>query len=356
MVRPARLLSLATALPPHRIAQSEVRAWAEAHFAARGYPIDPLLSAYDNAGIAERRAALPLDWCGAPHGWRERSEVFREAGLDLLQEAAERCLNEAGLKPDAVDAILTVSSTGISTPSLEALLMDRMAFRHDVERLPVFGLGCAGGVAGMAQAARLAQARPGSRVLLLTLELCALNFREGDVSKGNVIATVLFGDGAAAALFSTDGPAEAPALLADAQHRWPGSEDVMGWSVEEDGLGVIFSRDIPRLIERDMAPVLEGFLEREGLSVADLAHTACHPGGAKVLTALEGVLGGAPGGLAHERAVLGRCGNMSSPTALFVLRDLLDAESGTLKGPTLSLALGPGFSAALALLGPGEEA
>jgi alkylresorcinol/alkylpyrone synthase len=353
MTASAKLLALSTALPPHRIPQEAVKDWARAHFEGRGFPIAPLLSAYDNAGIAERRSALPLDWYGGAHGWVERSALYREAGLDLLQEAAERCLEEAGLEAAQVDSLLLVSSTGVATPSLDALLTDRLPFREDLERLPVFGLGCAGGVAGLGQAAKLAEARPGQRVLLLTLELCALNFRAEDMTKGNVIATVLFGDGAAAALISTEGPEEAPELLGSAQHRWPGTAEVMGWRVEEDGLGVVFSRDIPNIIRSKAAPVIERFLARYGLSTETLAHSACHPGGAKVIAALESVLGRQRGELRHERAVLERCGNMSSPTALFVLRDLLDSEPEGLRGPTFSLALGPGFSAALLLLGPG---
>ena len=353
MTREAKLLSLSTALPPYRIPQDSVRDWAQRHFESRGFPIGPLLSAYDNAGIDERRSALPLEWYEAPHGWVERSAHYSEAGLALLEKAAGDCLAEAGIGADAVDSILLVSSTGVATPSLDALLMDRMPFRPTVERLPVFGLGCAGGVAGMGQAARLAQARPGAKVLLLALELCALNFRGGDLSKGNVIATVLFGDGAAAALFSTEGPAGAPRLTAAAQHRWPGTGDVMGWRVEEDGLGVVFSRDIPAIIRREAGPVIDGFLAGQGLTASGLAHIACHPGGAKVVAALEEVLGRPEGSLACERAVLRHCGNMSSPTALFVLKTLLEQESGRLKGPTYSMALGPGFTAAQVLFQPG---
>jgi alkylresorcinol/alkylpyrone synthase len=352
----AKLLSMATALPEHRLSQEWVRDWAHRHFGSHGFPITALLSAYDNAGVEERWAAMPPEWYGQPHGWIERSDIYSRIGLDLMEAAARDCLTAAGMEASDVDSLLFISSTGVATPSLDALLMDRLPFREDVQRLPVFGLGCAGGVIGLGQAAGLAEAQPGKRVLLLALELCSLNFREDDLTKGNVIATVLFGDGAAAALVSCDGPDAAPRLTASAQHRWPESRGVMGWSIEEDGLGVIFSRDIPAIIRSDARSVVEKFLEDRGMTSHDIVHTACHPGGAKVVSALEAVLQRQQGDLQHEREVLRKFGNMSSPTALFVLSHLLEAEDWELKGPTFSLALGPGFTCAQQLLEPGHRA
>jgi alkylresorcinol/alkylpyrone synthase len=306
-----------------------------------------LVPAYANAGIETRHSCVPLGWYEREVGWRERNALYLENALDLLERAARQCLGDGGVRAEEVDAVVTVSSTGIATPSLDARLMDRLPFRSDVERLPVFGLGCAGGVIGLARAATLAQAKPGARVLLLVVELCGLTFRRGDASKSNIIATALFGDGAAAVLLGTGSADRGPRITAAAEHTWPDSLDVMGWNVEDDGLGVLFSRDIPNLIRRDFAPALDGFLVRQGLTRVDLDGLACHPGGMKVLSALEEIFGLPEGGMSAAREVLRRYGNMSAPTALFVLERVL--ADGT-RGRILLTALGPGFTAAFAIV------
>jgi alkylresorcinol/alkylpyrone synthase len=241
-------------------------------------------------------------------------------------------------------------TTGIATPSLDARLMGHLPFRRDIERLLVFALGCCGGVLGLGRAAAMARAGPGRRVLLLVVELCALTFRAGDRSKSNIVATALFGDGAAAALLSTAPEDRGGAVLESwGEYTWPDSLDVMGWNVEDDGLGVLFSRDIPSLVRQDFAPVLDDFLTRQSLRRGDIAVPACHPGGAKVVAALEEVFARAPGGLTAARRILRDFGNMSAPTVLFVLRDVLAGSPG---GPILATAFGPGFTAGFALLRP----
>jgi alkylresorcinol/alkylpyrone synthase len=186
-------------------------------------------------------------------------------------------------------------------------------------------------------------------VLLLVVELCALTFRPDDTSKSNVVATALFGDGAAAALVSTHPDDRGPALTGWGEHTWPDSLEVMGWRVEDDGLGVLFARDIPTLVQRDYGAVLDGFLADHGLTRRQLAGTACHPGGAKVLSALEEVFALPEGGMTAARAVLRDYGNMSAPTALFVLKQVLADPPD---GPILASALGPGFTAGFVLLDP----
>jgi alkylresorcinol/alkylpyrone synthase len=264
----------------------------------------------------------------------------------LLKEAAEHCLDRAGVSFDEIDAVVTVSTTGIATPSLDAQLMEVLPFRRDLQRLPVFGRGCAGGVTGLARAAALARAAPGSKVLLLVVELCGLTFRAQDLSKSNIIATALFGDGAAAALLSTSGAG--PRVKGWGEHTWPQSLDVMGWTVKDDGLGVLFSRDIPTLVRDELRQAADRFLARHGLNRLDLAGYICHPGGAKVLDALEDAFELPHGALAHARATLRDYGNMSAVTVLFVLERLLGAIPRT--GRYLMSALGPGFTASFALL------
>ncbi len=339
-----RLAALSTAVPPCKLAQADIRTWARTQFQGRVRDIDRMLPAFDNAGIDTRYSCMPLDWFSKPRGWAEKNARYLEHAVDLLTEAAENCLAQAGITAEEVDALVTVSTTGIATPSLDARLFDRLPFRAETTRLPIFGLGCAGGVNGLARAAEIAQARPGARVLFLVVELCGLTFRGADLSKSNVIATALFGDGAAAALITTDGPG--PRIARSGEHTWPKSLGVMGWTVEEDGLGVVFSRDIPNLVETELPAVLQHYLAQDNLGLSHIDAFVAHPGGEKVITALETVFGKPAGGLHHCRSVLRDFGNMSAATVLFVLRRTMDAGFGHTPGKrALMSALGPGFTA-----------
>jgi alkylresorcinol/alkylpyrone synthase len=345
------LLSLATAVPRHRLAQSDVAAIARRIFDGPDSEIDYLLPIFENAGIAGRYSCVPLEWYLEPVGWPERSRLYVDNALDLIETASGDCLAQAGLSPREVDTIVCVSTTGLATPSLEARLLDRMAFRPQVERLPVFGLGCAGGTLGLARAAALAQAKPGSRILLLVVELCGLTFRPGDQSRANIVATALFGDGAAAALITADpdgrAPPAGPAIGPWGEYRWPASLDVMGWRVESDGFGVLFSKDIPSLIREHYVETLDDFLDRNGLSRDALCGYVMHPGGEKVIGAFEQTLGLAEGSMTRAREVLRHHGNMSAASVLFVLeRALADRP----RGRQLVSSLGPGFSAGFVVL------
>ncbi|WP_439815612.1 type III polyketide synthase [Zavarzinia sp. CC-PAN008] len=342
----ARIAALATAVPPYTLAQEDVAQAAIAYFARHAAELERLVPVYANSAIATRHSCVPLDWYSDSHDFRERNDLYLDNAVALLAQAAQRALDQAGLQAGDVDGLITVSSTGIATPALDARLMARLPLRRDVERLPVFGLGCAGGVLGLARAAQMARAAPAKRYLLLVVELCGLTFRVGDRSKSNIIATALFGDGAAAAIV-TCAADRGPAVRDWAEHTFPDSLDVMGWDVGNDGLKVIFSKEIPGLVERDVRALALEFLARHGLGLGEVAGFVCHPGGAKVLAALETAFDLAPGGLDLARKVLREHGNMSAPTVLFVLREALDAGAA---GPHLMTALGPGFSAALALL------
>ena len=337
---PPRLLALATAVPSYVLEQEDVARRARQVFNGRARDFERLIQVYGNAGIERRYSVVPIEWYLEPHGWVEKTHLFVEGALSLLEQAARRCLDAAGVDLGDIDAIVAVSSTGIATPSLDALLIERLKLRRDVVRLPIFGLGCAGGVLGLGHAATLARARPGSLVLYLVVELCGITFRTADTSKSNIIATALFGDGAAAALVSTD--TDGLALTHSGSHTWEDTLDVMGWRVEEDGLGVLFSRDIPQIVRKDFGPAVAAFLAGHGRTLADVDSFVCHPGGAKVISALEETFGLQEGGLTHARTVLRDFGNMSAATVMFVLERTLAAGAGQRH---LMSALGPGFSA-----------
>ena len=325
---------------------------ARALFRERGEDIERLMPVYLNAGIETRYSCVPIAWYEQDHGWAEKNRLFLDNALNLLERATLDCLNAAGLRPDDIDAIVCVSTSGIATPSLDAQLMQRLDMRRDLTRLPIFGLGCAGGVLGLARAASLARTIPGARVLYLVVELCGLTFRRADQSKSNVIATALFGDGAAAALLVADPPGPGSSqgghrITASGEHTWRDSLDVMGWRVEDDGLGVLFSKDIPSLIRGDFGLVLDGFLDKAGLRRRDIDHFLCHPGGTKVVDALEEVIGRGAGSLEHSRAVLRDFGNMSAVTVVFVLDRFLRGGGG---GRSVMTAVGPGFTAGFLIL------
>lgn len=345
MPAPPRILSLATAVPSHRLRQDAVKALAERLFGGAFCDLERLMPVYSNAAVETRYSCVPLEWYAEEHTFGERNRLYVENALALLERSAAKALARAGLGPEAVDALVLVSTSGLATPSLDAHLMERLPFRRDVERLPIFGLGCAGGVLGLGRAAALACSRPARTVLLLVVELCGLTFRRNDRSKGNFVATALFGDGAAALLLSCQGAG--PAVSGWGEHTWPGSLGIMGWRIENDGFGVLFSRDIPSLVRERMAAVTAGYLRKQGLTLADIDSFVCHPGGAKVVAAFEEAYGLPRGGLTHPRAVLRAFGNMSAATVLFVLERAL-AERAARRH--LLAALGPGFTAAFATL------
>jgi alkylresorcinol/alkylpyrone synthase len=342
MIPTTRLLSIATATPPYVIRQSTAAAVAHKAFADRFPDFDQLRPVFDNAGIATRYGVRPIDWYLEPRGWPERTAAYLEGGCALFIASAKQAIAQAGLKPQDIDVIVTVSSTGIATPSIEARVMGALGFRPGVMRVPVFGLGCAGGVSGLSIAARLARAQPGANVLLVALEICTLSFRLDKLTKANVVATALFGDGAAACVLRADEEIGLAEVEGAGEYTWPDTLGIMGWDVDPQGFGVIFDRDIPPFAEQNIAPALEAILGGAGLDFDDIDRFVFHPGGMKVLHAVEHALWLGQGALDHERDVLSDYGNMSGPTALFVLKRVIDKG---LPDRVAVTAMGPGFTA-----------
>ena len=340
----ARLLAVATAVPPYVLGQSDVTRRIELALGPRSREITRLLPMFANTGIERRYSCVPIEWYERLHDWPERNQVYLDSAIDLLESATLRVLEQAGRHPDEIDAIVAVSTTGIATPSLDSLLMERMNLRRTLRRLPIFGLGCAGGAIGLSRAGTMAAAMPGSLVLFLVVELCALCFRRDDFTKSNIVATALFGDGAAAALISSEG--DGPRIIGGGEYTWPDSLDVMGWEVTPEGFKAIFSRDIPDLVTTKLNEVAVEFLRERDLQLSDIDAFLCHPGGAKVLDALELAYELGPDRLSASRDVLRDYGNMSAATVMFVLERDLNAPWHR----ALVSALGPGFTAGFTLL------
>ena len=338
---PVRVLSLATASPPFSLSQSDARQFAGELFSERFPHFERMAPVFATAGVRTRQIVRPIEWYLTPRGWPERGEAYVDGALDLFVNAATGALCEAGIAGSDVDIIVTVSSTGIATPSLEARAMGRMGFRQDAVRIPVFGLGCAGGVSGLALAAKLAAATPGARVLFVAVELCSLAFRLDELSKADIVATALFGDGAAACVLRA-GEGGFATIVSSGENTWPDTVDIMGWRVDPTGLGVIFARSIPSFARAHLRPAMERMLRDQSLSIEAVDRFVCHPGGMKVIEALEEALSVGQGSLDHERDVLADHGNMSAPTALFVLER---ARRKGLSATSVLSALGPGFTA-----------
>ena len=343
------LRALVTAVPVHVLEQNYVRDNAKAFFGPRSSLFEHLEPVFGNSLIRTRYACMPPEWYLTPRDFGEKSARYAEHAVALAREIAVRALDEANLDPADIDAIVTVSSTGVMTPSLDARLMNLLPFRRDTIRLPIFGLGCAGGVLGLTRAAQLARSQPGLRVLVIVIELCTMAIRHDRMTPSNIVATALFGDGGAGAIVegaNGAGDAEMPALGTigvGGEHTWPDSLDIMGWRVDNLGLDVVFSHSIPTVVADDYPGALAGFLARNAIDPRDIVRPCCHPGGVKVIEALEQTLGLSPGALDVEREVLRDYGNMSAPTVLFVLDKL---RWRAVEGPVLLSSLGPGFSAA----------
>jgi alkylresorcinol/alkylpyrone synthase len=342
---PVTLLALATAVPPHQLEQSAVMELARQIYAKSFARYPKLAEVFVNAGIERRYSVRPLRWFEAPHDWSERNDAYLEGAGALFVQAAQSALDRAGVAARDVDVIVTVSSTGIATPSLEARVGAQLGFKPSATRVPVFGLGCAGGVSGLSIGARLARAEPGEIVLVVVVELCTLAFRADREAKADVISSALFGDGAAAIVLRAERN-DQPALRvgATAEHTWPGTLDIMGWSIDPAGFGVVLSRSLPRFLEQRLAAPARRFVKAARLEAPQFI---CHPGGAKVLDAMETALDLQKGTLRDAREVLRGHGNMSAPSVLFVLDRALKRG---LRGQVVLSALGPGFTASFLAL------
>lgn len=334
-----RILGLGTANPPHRVRQPEAQHIARAMFhELEG--IERLIGVFEHAGIETRYVSAPVEWFTREHSFAEKNRLWQEVALELADEASRKALEQAGVSPRRIGAVVLVTTTGIATPSLEAHLVQRLGLPLSAIRLPIWGLGCAGGAAGLARAAELARLHPKDCVLMVAVELCSLTFIRGELSRANLVATSLFADGAAAVVL---GSGEGPEVVGGFSRLLPESYEVMGWEVIEPGLRVRFAQSIPQLVAGELGALIKDGLAGYGLKAQDVGVWVLHPGGSKVLSAYCQALPIDARSYEASRSTLRDYGNMSSPTVFFVLERLLgkieDKATGVL------LALGPGFAA-----------
>lgn len=338
----AHIMAVGTAVPPYCLRQDDIQEFAAALFRDNLHNLDRLLPVFANSLIKTRHLSQPLAWYAGKHSFAEANAVYEQVAVELAERAAGQAIERAGIGRSDIGTILFVSSTGIATPSLDSILIQKLGLSPHTARLPLWGLGCAGGVAGLARAAQLAAAGGPAAILVVAVELCSLTYQRGDYSKANLIGTSLFADGAAAAVIAPDGGG--PVIVDSFSTLFADTGDIMGWSVVEGGLQVRFSRDIPSIV-RKYLPELTGILcDRHGIGRGTVEHYVVHPGGAKILSAYAESLDLPPEKLAPAYTVLADYGNMSSASVLFVLEKFM-AETKPAGRYGLMLALGPGFSA-----------
>ncbi|WP_339196639.1 3-oxoacyl-[acyl-carrier-protein] synthase III C-terminal domain-containing protein [Solibacillus sp. FSL R5-0449] len=321
--------------------------------------LERLLKVFENGEIKTRNLCVSPEWYREVHTFEERNELYIKLATEYSVEVIKKCLSnrsflQQDLSTEDIDAIIFISSTGISTPSIDARVMNVLPFSNEVVRIPIWGLGCAGGAAGISRAYDYCKAHPDAKVLVVCVELCSLTFQKDDYSKSNLVGTSLFADGAACALVCGDdveleqnGPI--PYIKGRGSKWMPDSEDVMGWDVKNSGLHVVFSKSIPVIISKWLGPFIHEFLNKHDVSPEQIVNFVAHPGGKKVLQAYEETLNLTTEHTDVSREILQKNGNMSSPTVLYVLEQFMLNEK---RADTLGLlvALGPGFSGEVVLL------
>jgi len=345
-----RILSAAQALPPHFVDQDTLLAafrelWGQKHF-----NLERLEQLHKAVRVGGRHLALPLEEYRALESFAARNAAWTRAAERIGARAVENALRAADIAPEQVDHLFFVTVTGIATPSIDARLVEPLGLRSDVRRVPIFGLGCVAGAAGLARAADALRGAPGEVAVLLAVELCSLTLQREDLSIPNIIASGLFGDGAAAAVLDGGARRRGPRIAATRSVFYPGTERVMGWDVVESGFKVVLSPGVPALVRERLRADVDSFLGARGLRRADIAHFLCHTGGPKVLEAFEEALEVPREAMRRSWDSLQQVGNLSSASVLFVLSDLLASGEARPGDRGLLLAMGPGFCSELVLL------
>jgi alkylresorcinol/alkylpyrone synthase len=343
------------ALPRHRYSQDEI---TDTIVGVLGDPARAELVRrfHASAKVQTRHLALPLDRYRTLSDFGAANDSFIEIAVDLAEEALRGALDRAGLAPGDVDLVLFTTVTGVAAPSIDARLAFRVGLRPDVKRVPMFGLGCVAGAAGIARLHDFLRGSPDAVAVLLSVELCSLTMQRSDASVANLVASGLFGDGAAAVVAvgdrraaTTPGGASGPRVLDSRSHLYPDTQRTMGWDIGATGLKIVLDAEVPTLVRQYLGADVRDFVAAHGLTVADVSTWVSHPGGPKVIEAIDAVLGLPPEALELTWRSLAAVGNMSSASVLHVLRDTLDKHPPAAT-PGLLMAMGPGFCSELVLL------
>ncbi len=337
-------------MPAHVVTQAEARAACEEAYAGQE-DLLRLLRVFDRSGVERRHFAFPIPYYLEERSFEERNADWIEQGTALAERAARGCLERAGVRPEEVDLLYFVTTTGLATPSLDALLVPRLGLRRDVRRFPLFGLGCAGGAGGLLRASEALKARPKHRALVVSVELCGQVFSRQAATPVDVVGAALFGDGAAAALVAGDEAAgQGPRFLASQAVLFDGTQDLMGWDFTSDGLRLVLSEKVTDFVRTRLRPAVDQFLGSAALTIRNLDFWALHPGGRRVLEAYREAFGASEKTLEWTTRSLSSVGNLSSASVLFVLRDILERGNARPGDKALVLALGPGFAAEMSVL------
>jgi alkylresorcinol/alkylpyrone synthase len=343
------IAATATALPPYTITRDDVKYYMGRVFDIPERKLEAMMSIVDNAQVYKRHAIFPIEYTVEPRALERTNNEYIEHAVRLGREAAEKCLERAGLKPEDIDLIITVSCTGFMIPSLDAHLIQLMSFRSNVRRMPFTELGCAAGAMALGRAADFLKAYPGGNVLIIAVELPSLTFQRKDISQANLISSILFGDGAAAAVVSGKG-ARGPKILVSETYTFPDSLGAMGFDLRDSGFHILLAKDVPEMIGGRIAGLVEGFLDRNGRKREEIKGWILHPGGARLLGNVETELGLCKCDTQPSWDILGNVGNLSSATILFILQEWLEKRPLKAGEYAMAAAFGPGFSAEFLLL------
>src|SRR5688572_4152256 len=353
----AVIVSATTGFPEHYYPQEALLAAAQEEWTRkRASILKPLEQFYTNVKVKGRYLAWPLERYKKPTTFEERNNAYIETALELGEQTICALLDQVQLNPQEIDQLTTISTTGIAVPSLDARLMNRIPFSRGMKHLPLFGLGCLGGAAGIARTADYLQGHPEESVILFAVELCSLTIQRDDLSMANLVASGLFGDGAAAVLMVGDDHPRAkrmqpmPRVIDSQSHFFPETEHIMGWDVTNSGFKVLLSADIAGLAQSEVRPIMEAFLGRHDLTITDIDHWLVHPGGPRVIQALADGLGLPNEALALSWETLAEAGNISSASVLVILDKFMKRLQPKPGAYGVLMAMGPAFSAELVLL------
>ena len=343
------IASTATAVPPHLLSRELVKEYFGPTFGLSGRRLEAMLEVIDNSRIESRYSIFPADYLIEPRSLTKKNCEYRQHAIALGRKVTAQALDAAGMSPDEVDMIVSVSCTGFMIPSVDAYLVGEMGFRPDVRRLPITELGCAAGAVGLTRAWDHIRANPGTTVLLLAIELPTLTFQRGDLTQANLISAALFGDGAAAAVITGKG-SSGPTILDSRSYTFPSSLDAMGFDLKDGGFHIVLSKEVPQLIRDRIRSLFDELCARHDLTLGDIRSFVLHPGGQKLLAFVQEELGLCSCQVQPSWDVLRNYGNLSSASVLFVLHEWMTGGKTRLSEHALLAAFGPGFSAEMLLL------